>query len=71
MKAVHKAMYLHLKDYSDADNDNGTSNNYYDVVILTGKEVDGNDEGNTLEYSSHGNINWQEASQIAWIFKQW
>ena len=65
MKAVVEAMYLHLKDYSDADNDNGNSNNNHDVVVLTGKEVDVNDEGNTLEYSSHGSINWQEASQIA------
>ena len=65
MKAVVEAMYLHLKDYSDADNDNGTSNNNHDVAALTGKEVDGNDEGNTLEYSSLCSINWQEASQIA------
>ena len=48
MKSVCTTMYLHLKDVSDADNDNGASNNTHNVVVLTGKEVDGNDEGNNI-----------------------
>ena len=40
MKAVCKAMYLHLKDDSNTDNDNGTSNNNcVDVVLTDNKEV--------------------------------
>ena len=35
MKAVCDAIYLHLKDDSNADNDNGTTNNNCDVVVLT------------------------------------
>ena len=56
MKAVHKAMYLHLKDDSDADNDNGISNNYHDVVVLTDKEEGGNHEGNTIAVGENGII---------------
>ena len=48
MKAVCKVMYLHLKDDSDANHDNSAYNNSHDVVILTEKEEDGNDEGNTI-----------------------
>ena len=58
-------MYLHLKDDSDANSDNCASNNSHEVVLLTDKEEVGNDEGNTIEYSNHGNSNWQKASQIA------
>ena len=56
MKAVCKAMYLHLKDDSDADNDNGISNNYHDVVVLTDKEEGGNHEGNTIAVGESGII---------------
>ena len=48
MKAVCKTMYLQFKDVSHAGNNNGDSNNTHDVVVLTGKEVDGNDEGNNI-----------------------
>ena len=41
-------MYLQFKDVSHAGNNNGDSNNTHDVVVLTGKEVDGNDEGNNI-----------------------
>ena len=43
IKAVCKAMYLHLKDDSD------TSNNSHDVVVLTDKEEDGHDEDKLLQ----------------------
>ena len=47
MLAICKAMFLHLKDDNDANHDNGTSNNRYDVVVLTDKVDHCNDEGNT------------------------
>ena len=49
-------MYLHLKDDSDADNDNCTSNNNHDVVVLTDKEEGGNDEDNTIAVGENGII---------------
>ena len=62
MKAVCKAMYLHLKDDIDADNDNGTSsNNNHDDVVLTDKEEGGNDEGNTFAVGNDGNISVLES----------
>ena len=56
MKAVRKAMYLHLKDDSDADNDNGTSNNNHDVVVLTDNEEGDNHEDNTIAVGENGII---------------
>ena len=56
MKAVCKAMYLHLKDDSDADNDNGTSNNNHDVVVLTDNEEGDNHEDNTIAVGENGII---------------
>ena len=38
MKAVCKEKHIHLKDDSDTDHDNGTSNNNCDVVVLTDKK---------------------------------
>ena len=63
MKAVHKAMYLHLKDDSDADNHNGISNNYHDVVELTDKEEGGNHEDNTITVGENGIISLLQAKK--------
>ena len=56
MKAVSKAMYLHFRDVSDADNDNGVSSNRHNVVDLTDRKKDCNDEANTIAVGENGII---------------
>ena len=56
LKAVCKAIFLNLKDDSDADNDNSTSNNNCDGVVLTEKEEGGNDEDKTIAIEENGII---------------
>ena len=56
MKVVYKAIYLHFRDVSDADNDNGVSSNRHNVVDLTYRKKDCNDEANTIAVGQSGII---------------